>query len=83
MAVLKYPVATEKTLSMVDRDNIIVYVVDMEANKKQVKEEFENTFKVKVVNVNTVREPDNVKRAYVRLGKEFPASDIAKRLKLV
>ncbi len=81
--VLQYPIATEKALNQAEKDNSIIYVVNYSANKKQIKEEFENTFKVKVDRVNTVIEPDNIKRAYIRLKKEFLASDIAKKLKLV
>ena len=46
MNALLYPIATEKVLGSVDRDNTIVYVVDMRSNKKQIKEEFEKTFGV-------------------------------------
>lgn len=80
---LQYPLATEKALSLVDRENIIIYVVDMGATKSLIKKEFEDMFKVKVKGVNTMRMPDNTKRAYVRLAPEFRASDLAKRLKLV
>lgn len=83
MMILQYPVATEKALGLAESQNIIVYVVNMDATKSEIREEFESTFKVKVEKVNTVREPYNVKRAYIKLGSGYPASDIAKRLKLV
>ncbi len=83
MSILQYPVATEKALNLVERENVITYVVDIGAGKPEIKKEFESTFKVKVIGINTVRTPYNRKRAYIRLTKEFPASEIAKRLKLV
>ena len=81
--VLQYPIATEKALNIAEAGNTIIYVVSSTSNKKSIKSEFENTFKVKVERVNTMMGPDNSKRAYIKLKKEFLASDIAKKLKLV
>lgn len=83
MNALMYPVATEKALNIVDKNNVIVYVVDIRANKKQIKEEFEKSFGVKVASVNTAITMKNVKKAYIMLGKDVKASDIARKLKLV
>ncbi len=83
MALLQYPIATEKALNLAERENTILYVVHMKANKTEIKKEFESTFNVKVESVNTVIVPKNAKRAYIRLKKEYLASDIAKKLKLV
>ena len=67
---LIYPIATEKAINMVERDNIITYIVDMRSLKKEIKEEFEKTFNVKVVKVSTVRETRNRKKAYIKLSCE-------------
>lgn len=83
MSVLQYPVATEKALNLVEMQNTITYVVNMTADKKTIRKEFEDTFKVKVQRVNTTREPYNMKRAYIKLAGGYLASDIAKKLKLV
>jgi large subunit ribosomal protein L23 len=80
---LLYPIATEKAINMVERDNIITYIVDMRSLKKEVKDEFEKTFNVKVARVSIVREARNRKKAYIKLSKEYKASDIALKLKLV
>ena len=83
MAVLQYPIATEKALNMVESRNTITYVVNMDADKKAIASEFENIFKVKVSSINTTISSVNQKKAYIRLKPEYPASDIAKKLKLV
>ncbi len=83
MSVLMYPLATEKAINMIDRDNVITYVVALNATKKDVKDEFEKLFNVKVEKVNIQRDPKNNKKAYIKLSKEFRASDIALKLKLV
>jgi ribosomal protein L23 len=83
MAVLSYPIATEKAISMIERDNVIVYVVDSRATKIEIKKEFEALFKVKVRSVSTARTPRNTKKAFIRIAPQFKASDIALKLKLV
>ncbi len=83
MEALMYPIATEKALNIVDKNNVIIYVVDLRANKKQIKEEFEKTFGVRVASVNTVRTIKNLKKAYIKLDKGVKASEIARKLKLV
>ncbi|MGC8547468.1 MAG: 50S ribosomal protein L23 [Candidatus Micrarchaeia archaeon] len=83
MSVLFYPLATEKAIGMIDRDNVIVYVVALNATKPQVKKEFEKMFNVKVDKVNMEIDAKNNKKAYIKLGKEYKASDIALKLKLV
>ena len=80
---LVYPVATEKALNMIDRDNVILYVVDTRAAKTEIKKEFEETFNVKVSKINTALTMRNVKKAYIKIDPKFKASDIARRLKLV
>lgn len=83
MNVLMYPIATEKAINMIERNNVITYMVDMRAKKAQVKKEFEDTFKVRVSRVNIEIEPRNRKRAYIKINSQFKASDIALKLKLV
>ena len=80
---LVYPLSTEKALNMIDKNNTISYIVDLRSNKQDIKKEFEDTFGVKVVSVNTEITLKNTKRAYIRLKPEFKASDIARKLKLV
>jgi large subunit ribosomal protein L23 len=80
---LLYPIATEKAINMIERNNVITYVVDTRSSKADIKKEFEDVFKVKVDKVNTEIEPKNRKRAFIKLSSQFKASDIALKLKLV
>jgi large subunit ribosomal protein L23 len=80
---LLYPIATEKAINMIERNNVITYVVDTRSSKAEIKKEFEDVFKVKVDKVNTEMEPKNRKRAFIKLSSQFKASDIALKLKLV
>lgn len=80
--VLKYPISTEKSIKLLETENKIVFVVDRRASKKEIKEEFEKTFNVKVKGVNTlIRE--NKKFAYIKLMPEYKAINIATKLGLI
>lgn len=81
--VLKYPLATEKSVGIVDRNNIITYIVDSRASKTEIKKEFERNFSVKVKNINTINLPNNAKKAFIKLAKGYNAADVAVKLKLV
>ncbi|MCC5994131.1 MAG: 50S ribosomal protein L23 [Candidatus Aenigmarchaeota archaeon] len=78
--VLLYPLITEKTVGMIERENKIVFIVDRRANKQQIKEAFEKLFGVKVEKVNTLITRDGKKKAFIKLKKEFKASDVAVKL---
>ena len=80
---IRYPIATEKTMRMIEFDNVIVFVVDKNDNKKSIKDEVEKMFNVKVDNVRTLIDRDGKKRAYVKLSKESRAADVAAKLGLM
>lgn len=81
-AVIKYPVSTEKGLRLMESENKLLFVIDKKATKAEVKKSVESMFKVKVVSVNTFIMAGK-KRAYVKLGKENPAIDVATQLGMV
>ncbi len=81
--VLAYPLATEKATMMIEKQNIITYVVDIRATKPQIKRAVESMFGVKVSCVRCETTMHNVKKAFVRLAKPYNASDVAEKLKLV
>lgn len=83
MSILKYPLATEKSVGIVDRNNTITYIVDSRASKTEIKEEFERSFSVKVKSINIVNLPKNAKKAFIKLAKGYNASDVAVKLKMV
>ncbi|VVB65416.1 50S ribosomal protein L23 [Candidatus Gugararchaeum adminiculabundum] len=80
MALIKYPITTEKAIGMIELQNKIVFVVDKSATKPGVKEEVEKTFGVKVAQVNILITPKGQKRAYVKLAKGFSADEVAAKM---
>lgn len=77
--VIKYPVSTERTLRTMEAENKLLFVVDRNATKADVKKAVESLFKVKVVGVNTYIILGK-KKAYVKLSSENPAIDVATQL---
>jgi ribosomal protein L23 len=80
MSIIKYPLATEKGIRAVETDNKIIFVVDREAKKGEIKAAIEKMLGAKVISVNTHQDPNGQKRAYVRFSNATPAIDIATKL---
>lgn len=82
-SVIRYPLTTEKSVRMREQENKIIFVVDKDASKKDVKNAVEKMFKVKVVNVNVSILNDGRKKAYVKLAKENIARDVITQMGLM
>jgi large subunit ribosomal protein L23 len=74
------PVQSEKAIKLIEQANTLTFIVDRRATKHQIKRAVEKLFNVKVVKVNTLITPRGEKKAYVKLAKEYSASEIAARL---
>ena len=81
--VIKYPLATEKSVRVMEMENKLILIVDRKSNKKQIKEAVEQAFNVKVIKVNTLITSLGLKKAYVKLSQDTPAIDIATQLGLI
>lgn len=81
--VIKYPLATEKAVRIMERENKLFFVVDIKANKDEIKKAVEGVFEVKVDSINTFVTNKGEKRAYVKLNTAYPAIDIMTRLGLM
>lgn len=66
--VVRRPVITEKA-TMVTEFNQVTFLVAPDATKPEIKAAVERLFKVKVMAVNTLRQPGKVKRFRGRLGQ--------------
>ncbi len=81
-SIVKYPVSSEKAIRLMEAENKLVFVVDIKAEKPEIKKAIEELFKAKVKDVNTLVTKGQ-KRAYVRFAPETPAIDIATSLGLM
>lgn len=81
--ILKYPLTTEKNVKLMQAENKLVFIVERQANKQEIKEAMEQAFKVKVKHVNTQILPSGKKKAYITLAQETPALDVATQLGVI
>jgi large subunit ribosomal protein L23 len=81
--VLKYPHMTEKSISVVEKENKLVFIVDRRYDKEDIKKAFEEIFKVKVDSINTMITREGKKKAFIKLKKEFSAADVAVKLGMI
>jgi len=78
--IIFYPLMTESASLMVEKDNKLIFVVDMRAGKGDVKRAVEELYEVKVEKVTVLVTPQGVKKAFVKLKPEYKASDVAIKL---
>ncbi|NLF88159.1 50S ribosomal protein L23 [Candidatus Bathyarchaeota archaeon] len=78
--IITYPLMTESASVMVERDNKLIFAVNLKAGKQDIKRAVEIMYEVKVDNVNVLITPQGVKKAFVKLKPEFRASDVAIKL---
>lgn len=81
--VLKYPMNTEKAVRMMEMENKLTFIVDLKANKRDVKKAIENLFNVKVKRINTMITPQGRKKAVIMLTKDSIAGDVMMKIGLV
>ncbi|MCL6500930.1 MAG: 50S ribosomal protein L23 [Candidatus Pacearchaeota archaeon] len=80
--ILLYPLTTEKAIKMIEVENKISFVVDRKANKEEIAMAIRENFGAKVRKIN-VHISKNKKIAYIKLGPETPAIDIATKLGMI
>ena len=67
--IVKAPRITEKGSRLKEKNNVLTFEVRTDANKLQVRKAIEGIFKVKVVDVTTVKIAGKKKRMGQRLGR--------------
>ena len=78
--VVFYPLMTESASLMVEKDNKLIFIVNLKAGKAEVKRAVEELYEVKVARVTVLTTPQGEKKAFVKLMPEFRASDVAIKL---
>ena len=79
-SVILYPLMTEAASLMVEKENKLVFIVDLKANKTDVKSAVQQLYEVKVEDVNIQITPTGEKKAVVKLHPDYKAADIAIKL---
>jgi large subunit ribosomal protein L23 len=71
---------TESASLMVEKDNKLIFIVNLKAGKEDVKKAVEQLYEVKVAKITTLITPQGEKKAFVKLTPEYKASDVAIKL---
>jgi len=78
--VILYPLMTESASLMVEKENKLVFMVNLKANKSDVRKAVERLYEVRVKDINVLITSTGEKKAFVKLHPDYKAVDIAIRL---
>lgn len=78
--VIKRVIITQDAVALIESENKLTFIVDIRADKHDIKRAVEELYDVKVEKVNTLITPQGEKKAYVKLKPEYPASELAVKL---
>jgi len=81
--IIKYPLATEKSIRLMESENKLIFIVGTESTKPEIAKAIEDEFKVKVDKVRTLIDRKGRKKAYITFSAETPAIDVATKLGLM
>jgi len=81
--VLRSPLTTESVMKKMEDNNTLVFLVDVQANKHQIKEAVKRMYDITAVKINTLIRPDGQKKAYVRLAQDNEALDMANKIGII
>ncbi|GJJ15695.1 60s acidic ribosomal protein P2 [Clathrus columnatus] len=73
------PLNTESAMKKIEENDTLVFLVDIKANKRQIKDAVKKLYDVQAAKVNTLIRPDGKKKAYVRLTADHDALDVANK----
>ena len=83
MKTLLYPIMTEKSFGLLEKENKLMFAVDEKATKQQIKEAVEKAYSVKVTDVNVINDFRREKKAIIKLAPEHDAGKIVSDLGLM
>ncbi len=71
---------TEITSRILETENKLVFIVNIRANKADIKRAVEELYEVGVEKVNVLITPKGEKKAFVKLHPDYSAADVAIKL---
>ncbi|XP_062037792.1 large ribosomal subunit protein uL23-like [Lepus europaeus] len=80
-AIINFPLTTESAMKKIEDNSTLVFIVDVKANKHQIKQAVKKKlYDIDVAKVNTLIRPDREKKAYVWLAPDYDALDVANKI---
>lgn len=80
---IKHPLTTESAMKKIEDNNTLVFIVDIKANKPQIRAAVKKMYEVEIQKVNTLIRPDGAKKAYVKLAADYDALDVANKIGII
>jgi len=81
--IIRYPLCSESAMKQIEDNNTLTFIVDLAANKRQIKQSIKSLYEIDVVRVNTLIRPDGLKKAYARLSPDTEALEVANRIGII
>lgn len=82
-AVLKHPLNSESVMRAIEDQNTLIFITDVKASKKQIRNAFKRMYDVKVDKVRTLIRPTGEKKAFIKLAKEGEALEVANKIGVI
>eukprot|EP00922_Rhytidocystis_sp_ex-Travisia-forbesii_P008415 GHVS01012370.1.p1 GENE.GHVS01012370.1~~GHVS01012370.1.p1 ORF type:complete len:190 (+),score=24.49 GHVS01012370.1:43-570(+) len=82
-AIIRSPLTTESAMKKIEENNTLVFLCDVRANKRQIRDTVKKMYDVNCLKVNTLIRPDGQKKAYVRLTSDYDALDVANKIGII
>jgi len=79
-SIIEHPIVTEQAMNEMDFNNKLLFLVDVDAAKPEIRSEVADRYDVGVVGVNTQVTPQGEKKAIVTLSEDDDATEIASRI---
>ena len=81
--IIKHPLTTESAMKKIEDNNTLVFLVNIKANKHQIKAAVKKLYDINIAKVNTLIRPDGQKKAYVKLAADYDALDVANKIGII
>ena len=79
-SLIEHPLVTEQAMNEMDFKNKLLFLVDVDATKPEIRDEVETRYDVVVDDVNTQVTSKGKKKATVTLSDDDDATEIASRI---
>lgn len=70
-------------MKKIEDNNTLVFIVDVRADKKKIKDAVKKMYDIQTKKVNTLITPKGQKKAYVRLTADYDALDVANKIGII
>ena len=81
--IMKFPLTTESAMKKIEDNNTLVFIVNRQADKKQIAGAVKKMYQIHASKVNTLIRPDGQKKAFVRLSADYDALDVANKIGII